>query len=602
MCSKITYYISFVFLLFPVFGNAQVVDNFSDGDFTNTPTWSGNDTDFIVNASQRLQLNSSGTSASYLVTPNTQALNNCEWNFWISQTFSPSSGNNARVYLVSDQPNITGSLNGYYLQFGESLSNDQVELFKQTGATSTSVCRGTTLIANSFVIRVKVTRDNTGLWKLFIDPTGGTGFFLEASGTDNTFSSTSSFGIFCTYTSSNATKFYFDDFYVGPIILDTIPPQLLSASALSSNTVQLFFNEPMDSLSLLALSAYSIDNGIGIPASVMPVSPNFSSAILTLLSSLVSGTIYTVTVSSAVKDKAGNGIGSANNATFAIVEPASANALVVNEIMFDPFTNGVEWVEIYNRSDKVLDLKKISICNMDASGNFTNTKQIAPNGFLMFPKDYLVLSKDQSAIKTQYNTTNTNGFIDMTSFISLSNDSAYVVLIDTRETVIDKLQYRSDWHLPLLPITKGISIERINYDSPTQGKNNWHSAAESVGGATPAYKNSQYTDGVSGNEITISPEVFSPDNDGYNDVLSISYVFDSPGMIGNVQIYDSRGRLTKTLVRNELLATYGTFFWDGITDDKMKARIGIYIIYVEAFDDKGKVKNLKKSCVVGGKF
>ena len=78
-------------------------------------------------------------------------------------------------------------------------------------------------------------------------------------------------------------------------------------------------------------------------------------------------------------------------------------------------------------------------------------------------------------------------------------------------------------------------------------------------------------------------------------------------MIGNVQIYDSRGRLEKTLLRNELLATSGTFFWDGITDDpegtgKMKARIGIYIIYFEAFDTKGNVKKYKKSCVVGGKL
>src|SRR5437879_5935136 len=38
---------------------AQVADNFTDGDFTNSPTWSGSTSKFIVNASKVLQLNNS---------------------------------------------------------------------------------------------------------------------------------------------------------------------------------------------------------------------------------------------------------------------------------------------------------------------------------------------------------------------------------------------------------------------------------------------------------------------------------------------------------------------------------------------------------------
>lgn len=382
---------------------------------------------------------------------------------------------------------------------------------------------------------------------------------------------------------------------------DATAPQVSYATVLSANTIQLFFNEYMDSTTLMTPSNFSIDNGIGTPVSADPVELDYMSVILALSSNITVGTIYTVTVAGA-RDCSGNLISSGNTAQFGIAESVSLNDIVINEVLFDPYTNGVEWVEIYNRSLKMIDLKEISICNLDAGGMFSNIKQIAPAGRLIFPGDYIVLSKDQSVIKTQYSTSNTTGFIDFSSFISLNNDSAYVVLINVSQAVIDKLNYHSDWHLPLLNDTKGISLERINYDNPTQEQNNWHSASESVGGATPAYKNSQYTDGEGGNEITISPEVFSPDNDGYNDVLSISYAFDSPGMIGNVKIFDSRGRLEKNLVRNELLATGGTFFWDGINDEKLKARIGIYIIYFEAFDDKGAVKKYKKTCVVGGKF
>ncbi|MBI4946003.1 MAG: lamin tail domain-containing protein [Bacteroidetes bacterium] len=863
---KLPYYLSCVLLLFSISVCAQITDDFTDSNFTSSPTWTGNDTDFIVNASQQMQLSSSGTSASYLSIANTQLLYGCEWNFWIHLNFSPSTSNYARVYLISDQQNLSGNLNGYYLQFGEALANDRVELFRKSGTTSTSVCRGTTPIATAFTLRIKITRDSMGLWKLFIDPTGGTNYVQEASGTDNTFTNTSFFGLYCKYTSTNSTKFFFDDFYIysppdtTPALLDSIkvisknqvdayfsktlstasaqtlanysvsnnigvpssavldtinpslvhltfpnnfmngqtytltvtgvqdlagnttlnatktffyfhplandivineimadinpapnslpayeylelynrtnfpvslkgwklsdatstatlpdicilpdsfyvltstsaaslfgnslsvagvtsfpslndtgdemilrdengniisvifyrpdwynnpmkqnggwaleqidpnnpcsgksnwkasadnaggtpgrknsvnasapdaaPPKLSHATVISSNSIQLFFDEYMDSTTLINISAYTIDNVIGNPVSADPVEPDYTSVLLTFSSSLNADTIYSVTVNG-VQDCAGNTIASGSTAQFAIAQPAEPNDIVINEVMFDPKDNGVEWIEIYNRSAKVIDLKEIYVCSQDNYGNLTDINQVATSGYLIFPQKYIVLSKDASSIKKQYSTPNTEGFIDMTSIPSLNNDSDYVVLANISQTVIDKLHYHSEWHLPLLNDTKGISLERINFENLTQDENNWHSAAESVGGATPAYKNSQYTTGESGTEVTLIPEVFSPDNDGYNDVLSINYTFDTPGMIGNVSVYDSRGRLTKTLVRNELLAASGTFFWDGITDEKEKSRIGIYIIYFEAFDTKGKVKKCKKTCVVAGKL
>src|SRR3954470_19880031 len=89
---------------------AQITDGFTDGNFTSSPSWTGNDTDFTVNSLQQLQLNSSGTSASYLRTINTQPLNNCEWNFGIHLNFSPSSSNYARVFLASNQTDLSGNL------------------------------------------------------------------------------------------------------------------------------------------------------------------------------------------------------------------------------------------------------------------------------------------------------------------------------------------------------------------------------------------------------------------------------------------------------------------------------------------------------------
>lgn len=603
MKRKITQYISLVFLAIPFSGEAQLTDDFTDGDFTNNPTWNGNNSEWEILSGQLHGIDSISNDTFYLSTSSALSVP-AQWEFWLNLKFNTSSVNYVKVFLTSDIADLKGNNNGYYVMLGGTA--DEISLYKKSGATATKIVDGAdgTLNHSDNIFRIKITRDTANLWTLQRDSTGTGNFYVtEGTVTDATFSTSGYFGLLVKQSTSGFFgKHYFDDFYVGPIIVDTIPATIDSIAAISQNQLDIYFNEGLDTASANTETNYSVNNGIGNPSSAIRDAGNTALVRLSFSLNFPSAVWNTLTATG-VKDLSGNTMASGSeNFIFYFTEPAAASDMVINEVLFDPYTNGVEWAEIYNRSDKIIDLKEISICNIDAGGMFSNIKQIAAEGFLMFPKNYLVLSKDQSAIKAQYNTPNTNGFIDFSSFITLNNDSAYIVLINSAQTVIDKLHYHSEWHLPLLNNTKGISLERINYDNPSQDETNWHSAAENVGGATPAYKNSQYTNGEGGSEITISPEVFSPDNDGYNDVLTISYAFDFAGMIGNVQIYDSRGRLEKALVRNELLATSGTFFWDGINDDKLKARIGIYVVYFEVFNIKGTVKKYKKSCVLSGKF
>src|SRR6267154_5341086 len=107
----------------------QVQDDFSDGDFTNNTVWSCSTSQFIVNSSLQLQLSNTAAGQSYLTTPfPANTLDNYEWQAYVTQAFSPSGSNYGRIYLASDQSDLTQPLNGYYLQFGEALSNDAIEL------------------------------------------------------------------------------------------------------------------------------------------------------------------------------------------------------------------------------------------------------------------------------------------------------------------------------------------------------------------------------------------------------------------------------------------------------------------------------------------
>ena len=132
-------------LLFPAF--SQLTDDFSDGNFTANPTWIGANsvnatTGFIVNGSNQLQTTipagGTGTRFAYLSTPITLnlATTNYEWNFNVQLTFTTpnlaNSTNRAKIYLFSDQSNLSTSLNGYFIEI-----SDKVTLQKQVGTTET---------------------------------------------------------------------------------------------------------------------------------------------------------------------------------------------------------------------------------------------------------------------------------------------------------------------------------------------------------------------------------------------------------------------------------------------------------------------------------
>ena len=115
--------------------------------------------------------------------------------------------------------------------------------------------------------------------------------------------------------------------------------------------------------------------------------------------------------------------------------------------------------------------------------------------------------------------------------------------------------------------------------------------------------NSQYFPAQDFTEnIVIEPETFSPDNDGFEDVLNINYSFDQPGKVANVTIYDAEGRQIIQLTNNELLSTQGTITWDGSTENNTKAHSGLYVISFEIHDEKGSTSKFKKTCVLAIKF
>jgi hypothetical protein len=287
------------------------------------------------------------------------------------------------------------------------------------------------------------------------------------------------------------------------------------------------------------------------------------------------------------------------NGTFVLPETAQKGDVVINEILQNPLTGGQDWVELYNNSNKVLNLKDWQFANYD-NDTIDNFNTI-PTNYLLKPNEYVVLGKDSTFVKQNYPFSIPGKFL-YCELPSYNNDSGSVYLIYNSE-IIDKVSYLDAWHFDLLDNTDGVSLERIDPNGDSDSKFNWHSAAEDIGFATPGKINSQYLPAISNGDVTFNDDIFSPDNDGYQDILQITFNLTSPGLLGKAQIYDDRGRLVRTIFSNELLGTSGTFSWDGTTDQQVKASIGVYALVFEVFSTDGGVFFVKqKAFTLAGKL
>ncbi len=384
---------------------------------------------------------------------------------------------------------------------------------------------------------------------------------------------------------------------------DQSAPVLLRATAPDSVTVQLLFDEPLDSISAVLTANYVVDEGIGKPLSAEAIPPLFMSVILKLGNPMIHEKRYTVTANN-VSDCSANPIVAANTASVGLSSVADTFDVIVNEVLFNPRAGGHDFVELYNRGKKIIDIKDLYIASRPtASGTVAGLKQLQAQSKLFFPGEFLCISEDGNAIKREYATTNPNQFIDLASMPSYPDASGTVVLMNSVGKVIDEFSYDEKWHFDLLDNTEGISLERIDYNAATRQRSNWFSAAATSGYATPAYQNSQFrADLQPRGDLTIAPKVFSPDQDGSDDFTNIRIDMGEPGYVANVKVYDASGRLVRVIAANALLATSASFRWDGLDDKMNKVPVGAYVVLTEVFNLSGKKRSFKNAIIVAARF
>lgn len=375
---------------------------------------------------------------------------------------------------------------------------------------------------------------------------------------------------------------------------DSEKPEIIDLEVIASNRLKLVISENIVLSDLENTQNYTVTPAIGRPENIEIIDQH--EIILILPENIAPNQDYQLQVSN-LSDECGNAI---ENGIFEFeLQQLKSEDVLISEVLFNPYPGGTDFVEIYNPSENPVNLKNLRIASRDEQNNITEVCMLSNYNRWMQPGEYALLTKDSLNVALFYYSACPECFCITDKFPSYSDDKGTVVLLSNSLQVIDEFRYSEKMHHPLIDDVEGVSLERLSFDAPSDNSANWHSAASTVGFATPGCANSQHREELPVEEnIVLAPEVFSPNNDGFNDRLLIHFQLEKPGYSGNVKVYDSQGRLINYLVKNEILPQEGDWYWDGVKADDSRSSLGIYIVLVELFDMEGNVKKFRKTCTL----
>ena len=382
---------------------------------------------------------------------------------------------------------------------------------------------------------------------------------------------------------------------------NNVQPKVERVSMFSDYIVQLWFDQQMNPADLLETQHFLVEETGEHPqqTDINPIDGTYLE--LQFEHGFEQGLVYTLIIKG-VANCVGTVIEADTRVQFGIPNDIAEGEILINEILFDPIAPGVDYVELYNNTDKTFDLNALMLGVIKESfpnPADTTLKEITAESRLFLPHTYVLLSTNSEIVGEQYGCP-TDNFVQMASFPSYPNAGGTAVLMGKDGTMVDAVYYSEKMHYPLLKVTKGVSLERVAFDQPSMDADNWHSAAESVHFGTPGYENSMMQSAEPSNdEISISPDIFSPDGDGYDDACFINYHFDEAGYTMNIYIFNVAGQLIRHLAKGELVGQEGCVLWNGLDNNGNKVPVGVYVVVTEVFNFDGKVKQFKNAVVVG---
>ena len=160
-----------------------LLDSYTDGDFTASPVWGGNTSQWAIQAnsdaaagatgSNTLRLATSGTSTDYLSTQVSSWGTSQEWGFWVGRRAQQfSAANQMYIWLYANEATLNNAtVDGYRIAIGDDSGGDDIRLeYVVNGAVSSTVIASAGSLSNGLTdigFLIRVTRSSVGGWGVF---------------------------------------------------------------------------------------------------------------------------------------------------------------------------------------------------------------------------------------------------------------------------------------------------------------------------------------------------------------------------------------------------------------------------------------------------
>jgi hypothetical protein len=363
-----------------------------------------------------------------------------------------------------------------------------------------------------------------------------------------------------------------------------------------SSTVHIRFSEPVFNLAGKTGKIKIGEKGI---TDISPTDPLFREFAVKLKDPLKRIEIYQLEIPDDIFDFAGNRMQKCDF-SFGISEPAEPGDILFNEVLFNPMPGDPDYLELFNRSGKVIDASRLEIISLnDDSGDKSEAIPVSDENRCILPGEYYAITIDTKKISERYFSTNPDHLFETESLPSMPDDKGHLILYNRELDRIDELVYNDDMHYSLLSSHEGVSLEKTDPRNESEVAANWHSATESSGWGTPGASNSMFAEiPSSSNKIVLSSSKITPDSDGNEDFLTIKMNLIGSGNVVSAMVFDEAGNYVKKIAANLYAGAEVSLIWDGTEDDGSLVNTGIYILLITSYNDAGKTERWKKVCTV----
>lgn len=268
--------------------------------------------------------------------------------------------------------------------------------------------------------------------------------------------------------------------------------------------------------------------------------------------------------------------------------------IIINELLPEPFVDGSEYIELYNRSEQELSLKDVCISTRKSDGSLNTRYPLEAYPQTLQAGDYLLLTKSIEGVENFYSLPASLNWLECKLPVLSNTGSTVVLYREEGEIIIDEVSYSPKWHAPTVKNKKGVALERKDPDKDSQNADNWTSAASSAGFGTPGLENSQYLNGETESDSEeIDDPIYQPTG-----TFQIPYRLNQSGYMARGWIFDLSGRKVALIADNTSLGTQGYLEWNGKGRDGSPVNTGIYIIYLELWHPGGNVIRKKQVLLI----